>query len=79
MVLNDEEKRMLNGEFGDGTAEAMKLHVADLTFTGAVDGALLYQQHAKKTGINIKVVKDSADGFWNEVWMKKPWCYGRFR
>lgn len=28
MVLNDEEKRMLDGEFGDGTAEAMKLQVA---------------------------------------------------
>ncbi|MEN8245668.1 MAG: aconitase X catalytic domain-containing protein [Thermodesulfobacteriota bacterium] len=28
MVLNDEEQRMLGGEFGDGTAEAMKLQVA---------------------------------------------------
>ena len=28
MYLNDEEKRMLNGEFGSGTAEAMKLQVA---------------------------------------------------
>jgi len=28
MYLNDEEKRMLDGEFGEGTAEAMKLQVA---------------------------------------------------
>ena len=28
MYLNDEEKRMLDGEFGAGTAEAMKLQVA---------------------------------------------------
>lgn len=28
MYLNDEEKRMLDGEFGDGTVEAMKLQIA---------------------------------------------------
>ena len=55
-----------------------KIHVADLTFNGAVDGAILYQQHAKKAGINIEVVKEPADGFWNEVWMKKPWFSSRW-
>ncbi len=55
-----------------------KIHAADVTFNGAVDGALLYQQHAKRAGINIEVVKEPADGFWNDVWMKKPWCSSRW-
>lgn len=55
-----------------------KIHAADVTFNGAVDGAMLYQEHAKKAGINIQVVKEPADGFWNDVWMKKPWFSSRW-
>ena len=55
-----------------------KIHAADVTFSGAVDGALLYQQHAKNAGIKIEVVKEPADGFWNDVWMKKPWFSSRW-
>ncbi|MBW1867623.1 MAG: peptide ABC transporter substrate-binding protein, partial [Deltaproteobacteria bacterium] len=51
-----------------------KLHTADSAFAGAVDSALLYQQSAAKAGVKIQVVKEPSDGYWSNVWMKKPWC-----
>ncbi|HET6621024.1 MAG TPA: ABC transporter substrate-binding protein [Dongiaceae bacterium] len=50
------------------------LSVADAAFNGAVDAAVLYQQHAKAAGIDINVVREPNDGYWDNVWLKKPWC-----
>jgi peptide/nickel transport system substrate-binding protein len=54
-----------------------KLHAADAAFGGAVDAAVLYKEHAAKAGINIEIVREPNDGYWSNVWMKKPWvmCY----
>ena len=49
------------------------LHTADAGFPGAVDFAVLYAEHAKAAGINLEVVREPSDGYWNEIWMKKPW------
>ena len=55
----------------------VKLHAADAAFKGAVDLAIVYKEQAAKAGINIEVVREPDDGYWNSVWMKKPWsfCY----
>lgn len=50
------------------------LHVADAGFPGAVDAAILYKEYAAKAGINIKVIREPNDGYWSNIWMKKPWC-----
>jgi peptide/nickel transport system substrate-binding protein len=50
------------------------LSVADSAFTGAVDAAVLYQEHAKAAGIDINVIREPNDGYWDNVWLKKPWC-----
>jgi len=50
------------------------LSAADAAFPGAVDAAVLYQEHAKKAGIAINVVREPNDGYWSNVWLKKPWC-----
>jgi peptide/nickel transport system substrate-binding protein len=50
------------------------LHAADAAFGGAVDAAVLYQEHARKVGITIDVVREPNDGYWSNVWMNKPWC-----
>ena len=50
------------------------LSASDAAFNGAVDAALLYQNSAKAAGININVVQEPADGYWSNVWLKKPWC-----
>jgi len=50
------------------------LSVADAAFNGAVDAAVLYQEHAKAAGIDINVVREPNDGYWDNVWLKKAWC-----
>lgn len=50
------------------------LSASDAAFNGAIDAAQLYQASAKSSGINIKVVQEPADGYWSNVWLKKPWC-----
>ena len=50
------------------------LSAADVAFAGAVDGAVLYREHAAKAGIDINVVREPNDGYWSNVWMKKGWC-----
>jgi peptide/nickel transport system substrate-binding protein len=44
----------------------------------SVDAALLYKEHAKKAGIDIEVSKAPADGYWKNIWIKKPWASGRW-
>jgi peptide/nickel transport system substrate-binding protein len=50
------------------------LSASDVAFEGAVDTAVLMKEHAARAGININVVREAADGYWDNVWMKKPWC-----
>jgi len=52
---------------------SVALSAADAAFPGAVDAAVLYQASAKKCGIDLEVVREPNDGYWSDVWMKKPW------
>jgi peptide/nickel transport system substrate-binding protein len=54
---------------------SVDLSVADAAFAGAVDSALLMKEHAKACNIDINVIREAADGYWSNVWMKKPWCF----
>jgi peptide/nickel transport system substrate-binding protein len=47
---------------------------SDAAFSTAVDTALLMKDQAGKAGIDINVIREPADGYWNNVWMKKPFC-----
>ncbi len=51
----------------------LKLHAAEAAFKGAVDAVVLYKESAAKAGITIDVVREPNDGYWSNVWMKKPW------
>ncbi|MCP3689769.1 MAG: ABC transporter substrate-binding protein, partial [Gammaproteobacteria bacterium] len=51
------------------------LSAADSILSGAVDMCVLYSEHAKKAGININVIREANDGYWADVWLKKPWCF----
>lgn len=55
------------------TTLAVSLSAADTAFAGAIDTAVLYQQHAKAAGIDLTVVREPNDGYWTDVWLKKPW------
>ena len=52
----------------------VSLSSSDAAFPGAVDAAQLYQQSAEAAGISMKVVQEPKDGYWSNVWMKKPFC-----
>lgn len=55
-------------------SHVFKLHSSDGAHKGAVDTALLFEQHAAKAGIELEVVREPSDGYWSEVWLKKPFC-----
>jgi peptide/nickel transport system substrate-binding protein len=54
----------------------VNLSVADAAFNGAIDAGVLYQQQAKAAGITLNVVREPSDGYWDNVWLKKPWVAG---
>ncbi len=55
------------------TSLEVSLSAADAAFTGAVDAGVLYAEKAAAAGINITVVREPNDGYWDSVWMQKPW------
>jgi peptide/nickel transport system substrate-binding protein len=50
------------------------LSAADVVIPNAVDMAVLYGETAKKAGIEVNVVREPNDGYWSNVWLKKPFC-----
>ncbi len=53
---------------------SIDLSVADIAFAGAVDVGTLFREQAKAAGIDINVVREADDGYWDNVSMKKPFC-----
>ncbi len=53
---------------------SIDLSASSAAFEGAVDAAQLYQASARSAGIEISVVQEPADGYWSNVWLKKPFC-----
>ncbi len=54
---------------------SVELSAADSVLPGAVDMITLYSEHAKKAGIDIKPVREPNDGYWSDVWLKKPFVF----
>ena len=50
----------------------VSLSAADAAFQGAVDAAQLFEASAAAAGIKINIVREANDGYWSNVWMKKP-------
>jgi peptide/nickel transport system substrate-binding protein len=48
------------------------LSAADAAFAGAVDAGTLFKESAAKAGIDINVIKEANDSYWDVVWLKKP-------
>ena len=48
------------------------LRTSEVAFPGAVDAAVLYQQSAKKAGIDVNVRREPGDGYWSNVWNVQP-------
>jgi peptide/nickel transport system substrate-binding protein len=57
-----------------GHSGTIQLSASDAAFAGAVDAAQLLAASAKEAGIDVEVVREPKDGYWSNVWNKKPWC-----
>ncbi|HMB13589.1 MAG TPA: ABC transporter substrate-binding protein [Roseovarius sp.] len=68
----DQAKSLLKKAGHEGLS--VNMSVADSVYTGAVDMCVLYAEQAKAAGININVVREPNDGYYSDVWLKKPWC-----
>ncbi|MEM7546177.1 MAG: ABC transporter substrate-binding protein [Pseudomonadota bacterium] len=53
---------------------AIDVSVANAAFPGAIDAGQLFQGSAGAAGISVNVVKEPDDGYWSNVWLKKPFC-----
>ena len=54
---------------------SVDLSATDSVLPGAVDMCVLYGEHAKAAGININAVREPSDGYWSDVWLKKPFVF----
>ncbi|MDH6233656.1 peptide/nickel transport system substrate-binding protein [Mesorhizobium soli] len=55
-----------------GHSGPIQLITSEVAFPGAVDAAQLFQQSCAKAGIQLDVQRAPGDGYWAEVWNKKP-------
>lgn len=52
----------------------VELQTSEGAWSSAVDCASIYQESLKKAGVDLTVTKVSADGYWDNVWLKVPFC-----
>ncbi|MBE0454549.1 ABC transporter substrate-binding protein [Roseovarius autotrophicus] len=66
----DQAKSLLKEAGHNGLS--VNMSVAETIYAGAVDMCVLYAEQAKAAGININVVREPNDGYYSDVWLKKP-------
>ena len=52
----------------------VELQVSEGAFSGATDSGQIYQESLSKAGINLDLKRVSGDGYWDNVWLKAPFC-----
>ncbi|WP_421578034.1 ABC transporter substrate-binding protein [Shinella sp. M31] len=57
-----------------GHEGSVLLRTSSAAFPGAVDAGVLFQESAKKAGIDIEVRREPEDGYWTNVWNAQPFC-----
>jgi len=59
---------------GISPGTAIELQTSEGAWGSAVDCAQIYQESIKAAGIDLSVKKVSSDGYWDNVWLKVPFC-----
>lgn len=49
------------------------LSISDAVINGAVDAAIMLKEYARQCGIDVNVIREPVDAYWDNVWMKRPW------
>ena len=57
----------------DGT---LPLSINNVAMAKSEEFAASFQQSAGKAGLKIDIVREPSEGFWSEVWLKKPFMIG---
>lgn len=57
-----------------GFGGSMDLIVSEGAYNGASDAGVVFQESAKRAGIQIDIKRVSGDGYWDNVWRKVPFC-----
>ena len=57
-----------------GFSGALEVQVSDGCYSGAIDSGVMFQESLKKAGLALDVKRVSGDGYWDNVWMKVPFC-----
>jgi peptide/nickel transport system substrate-binding protein len=57
-----------------GVTEPLELQVSEGAFSGATDAGQVYQESLRKAGIRLSLKRASGDGYWDNVWLKVPFC-----
>jgi len=69
----DMAKSLLKKAGAEGTTFELNSSTA---MAGMLDGAIVYAEMANQAGVPVKIVKQPTDGYWGNVWMKKPFVSG---
>lgn len=72
----EQAKSLLKAAGAEGLTTT--LHASNTPFTGAVEAAQLFSEHASASGITINVSREPDDGYWSNIWMKKPFFASRW-
>lgn len=57
-----------------GVTAPIELQVSEGAFTGATDSGQVFQESLAKAGIKLDLKRVSGDGYWDNVWLKVPFC-----
>ncbi|MDY0882936.1 ABC transporter substrate-binding protein [Dongia soli] len=71
-TLYDADKAKFYLKKADLGNVSLQLSASEAAFEGAINAAELYQASAAKAGLNIAIQREPVDGFWSNVWLKRP-------
>ena len=63
--------KALLAEAGHGNGPDIEPQTSEAVI-GFIELATLFQAMAQEAGVNVKLVKSSAEEYWDNIWLKKP-------
>ncbi len=76
-VYDPDRARALMKEAG-AEGDTLRLHVSETPFAGAADAAQLFSEQAARAGPQIEVAREPEDGYWSNIWGKRPFFASRW-
>jgi len=68
-----EQAKALLAEAGFADGLDVTLYTSD-SLDGMVSLAVAYKEMAAPAGINVDIQQTPSDGYWNDIWLKEPFC-----